>query len=64
MLRQYIQRIAVNTDFIAWYFGHFYEDTEIDGRVYYLYDDIVVLENAQEARNARSGVKNVCLRVL
>ena len=43
MLRQYLQRIADNTDFIAWYFGHFYEDIEINGRFYCLYEDIVVL---------------------
>ena len=42
-LRQYFQRIADNTDFTAWYFGHFHEDTEIDSRFYCLYEDIVVL---------------------
>lgn len=42
-LRQYFQRIADNTDFTAWYFGHFHEDIEIDSRFYCLYEDIVVL---------------------
>ena len=64
MLRQYFQRIADNTDFTAWYFGHFYEDIEINGRFYCLYEDIVVLYNAQEASNDRLRVKNVCLRML
>ncbi len=26
-LRQYLQRVADNTEFKAWYFGHFHEDT-------------------------------------
>lgn len=42
-LRQYLQRIADNTDFTAWYFGHFHEDTEVEDMFYCLYDDIVVL---------------------
>lgn len=42
-LRQYLQRVADNTDFTAWYFGHFHEDTEVEGMFYCLYDDIVVL---------------------
>ncbi len=29
-LRQYLQRVADNTDFTAWYFGHFHEDTEVE----------------------------------
>lgn len=42
-LRQYLQRVADNTDFTAWYFGHFHEDTEVEDMFYCLYDDIVVL---------------------
>lgn len=42
-LRQYLQRVANNTDFTAWYFGHFHEDTEVEEMFYCLYDDIVVL---------------------
>ncbi len=42
-LRQYFQRVADNTDFTAWYFGHFHEDTEVEDIFYCLYDDIVVL---------------------
>lgn len=42
-LRQYLQRVADNTDFTAWYFGHFHEDTEVEEMFYCLYDDIVVL---------------------
>ena len=42
-LRQYLQRVADNTAFTAWYFGHFHEDTEVEDMFYCLYDDIVVL---------------------
>lgn len=42
-LRQYLQRVADNTDFTAWYFGLFHEDTEVEEMFYCLYDDIVVL---------------------
>ena len=42
-LRQYLQRVADNTDFVAWYFGHFHEDTEVEEMFYCLYDDLVVL---------------------
>lgn len=42
-LRQYLQRVADNTDFTAWYFGHFHEDTEVEEMFYCLYDGIVVL---------------------
>lgn len=42
-LRQYLQRVADNTDFTAWYFGHFHEDTEVEKMFYCLYDDNVVL---------------------
>lgn len=42
-LRQYLQRVANNTDFTAWYFGHFHEDTEVEEMFCCLYDGIVVL---------------------
>ena len=42
-LRQYLQRVADNTDFIAWYFGHFHEDTNVEDMFYCLYDDLIEL---------------------
>lgn len=42
-LRQFLQRVADNTDFDAWYFGHFHEDTEIEDVFFCLYDEIVEL---------------------
>ena len=42
-LRQYLQRVADNTEFKAWYFGHFHDDMEVEDMFYCLYDDIVVL---------------------
>lgn len=42
-LRQYLQRVADNTEFTAWYFGHFHEDTEVDNAFYCLYDEMVEL---------------------
>ncbi len=44
VLRQYLQRVADNTDFTAWYFGHFHEDTEIEDMFFCLYDDIVTIK--------------------
>ena len=43
-LRKYLQRIADNTEFTAWYFGHFHEDAEIEDTFYCLYEDMVELE--------------------
>ena len=43
-LRKYLQRIADNTDFKAWYFGHFHEDAEIEDTFYCLYEDLVELD--------------------
>ena len=43
-LRQYLQRVADNTDFTAWYFGHFHQDEEVEGQFFCLYDDIIELE--------------------
>ena len=42
-LRKYFQRIADSVDSTAWYFGHFHEDTEIEGVFFCLYDEIVEL---------------------
>ena len=41
--RQYLQRVADNTDFTAWYFGHFHEDTEVEEVFVCLYDELVEL---------------------
>lgn len=43
-LRQYLQRVADNTDFTAWYFGHFHEDVEIEETFFCLYDELMVIE--------------------
>ncbi len=43
-LRQYLQRVADNTDFTAWYFGHFHEDTVVEDMFYCLYDELIILE--------------------
>lgn len=43
-LRQYLQRVADNTDFTAWYFGHFHEDTEIEDMFYCLYDELIIID--------------------
>lgn len=42
-LRQYLQRIADFTEFDAWYFGHFHEDTEIEDMFFCLYEHVVKL---------------------
>lgn len=42
-LRRYLQRVADNTVFKAWYFGHFHEDADVEGEFFCLYDDIVVV---------------------
>ncbi len=42
-LRQYLQRVADNTDFEGWYFGHYHEDTEIEDVFFCLFDEIVVI---------------------
>ena len=42
-LRQFLQRVADNTDFTAWYFGHFHEDMEVEGRFFCLYDEMVTV---------------------
>ena len=41
--RQYLQRVADNTDFTTWYFGHFHEDTEVEEVFVCLYDELVEL---------------------
>ena len=43
-LRQYLQRVADNTDFTAWYFGHFHEDTDIEDMFFCLYDELAVID--------------------
>ena len=43
-LRQYLQRVADNTDFTAWYFGHFHEDAEVDDMYFCLYDELKTIE--------------------
>ena len=43
-LRQYLQRVADNTDFTAWYFGHFHEDTEVADMYFCLYDELKTIE--------------------
>lgn len=42
-LRQYLQRVADNTDFTAWYFGHFHDDTDVENRFYCLYDEMITV---------------------
>ena len=42
-LRQYLQYVADDTEFDAWYFGHFHEDIEVDDMFYCLYDNMVVI---------------------
>lgn len=42
-LRQFLQRVADNTDFTAWYFGHFHEDAEVEEIFFCLYDEMVEL---------------------
>ncbi len=43
-LRQYLQRVADNTEFTAWYFGHFHEDTEVEDTFFCLYDELIVIQ--------------------
>lgn len=43
-LRQYLQRVADNTDFTAWYFGHFHEDAVVEDMFYCLYDELIILK--------------------
>ena len=42
--RRYLQKIAEKLDFSAWYFGHFHEDTDVDGLFFCLYDNVVEVE--------------------
>lgn len=42
-MRQFLQRAADSTDFTAWYFGHFHEDTEVEEMFFCLYDEMVEL---------------------
>lgn len=43
-LRKYLQQVADNTEFAAWYFGHFHEDTEIEDTFYCLYNTLQMIE--------------------
>ena len=43
-LRRYLQWVADYTDFSAWYFGHFHEDTVVEDIFYCLYDELIVIE--------------------
>ena len=43
-LRQYLQRVADNTEFTAWYFGHFHEDTEVEDTFFCLYDEMIIIQ--------------------
>ena len=43
-LRQYLQRVADNTDFTAWNFGHFHEDAAVDDIYFFLYDELKTIE--------------------
>jgi len=43
-LRQYLQRVADNTDFTAWYFGHFHEDTVVEDMFFCLYDEMIIID--------------------
>ncbi|MCI8382029.1 MAG: hypothetical protein HFI07_09625 [Lachnospiraceae bacterium] len=38
--RQYLQRVADNTEFTAWHFGHFHEDTEVKDVFFCLYEEM------------------------
>ena len=40
-LRQYLQRVADETEFQKWYFGHFHEDAEVEEVFVCLYDEVV-----------------------
>lgn len=42
-LRRYLQQVADNTSFTAWYFGHFHTDENLDDTFYCIYDEIVEL---------------------
>ncbi len=42
-LRQFFQRVADNTEFTAWYFGHFHTDEEVEDMFFCLYDEMVEL---------------------
>lgn len=43
-LRNYLHQVAENTEFEAWYFGHFHEDADVEDTFYCLYDTLRVVE--------------------
>ena len=52
-LRQYLQRVADNTDFTAWYFGHFHEDVEIEDMFFCLYDELKTIDGGDGEKRRR-----------
>lgn len=42
-LPRYLQRVAENTEFTTWYFGHFHEDTVINDKFICLYENVIKL---------------------
>lgn len=42
-LQNYLQEVAENVTYDAWYCGHFHEDAEVDGQIRVLMEDIVCL---------------------
>lgn len=40
-LKNFLQKVADNTDFKAWYFGHFHRDENIEDIFFCLYDDLI-----------------------
>lgn len=43
-LRLFLQKVAEQTEFQAWYFGHFHVDTDVDEMYYCLFDEMMELE--------------------
>lgn len=41
--RRYLQKVADNVEFKAWYFGHFHEDIEMADTFFCLYDEVIEL---------------------
>ncbi len=47
-LRQFLQHVADNTEFTAWYFGHFHVDEEVDDKFFCLYDELMKTAGSRE----------------
>ena len=43
-MRKYLQSVADNTEFTAWYFGHYHEDVCVEDMFYCLYDELIVID--------------------